>query len=241
VGTDNHSGAFTAALSGLTAGTTYYFETYATNAGGQENGTVSSFITVAISAPVSPKGAIFADVPNSFWAYGDIENLNGLGYVSGYPDGTFEPNNNITRAEFVTIMDNVLKLTPNAMQITTFSDVNASDWYYQSVQAAVYAGIVRGNGDGSFQPNAPISRQEAAAILVQALGNAGAAETLMNAQTGFTDDSSIAAWARGFVSEASKIGLIKGYTDNTFAPQQDATRAEACVMIDNFLTLQGNQ
>jgi hypothetical protein len=194
--------------------------------------------TYTVPAPTPVKGAIFTDVPNSFWAYGDIGNLSGLGYVSGYPDGTFKPNNQITRAEFCAIMDKALNLTNYTQQMPTLTDVSSGDWFYGSVESAVYAGIVKGYGDGTFQPNAPISRQEIACVLVQAMGKAGVAQAMMNAQTIFTDDASIAAWARGFVAEASQAGLIKGYPDGSFAPKTGATRAEACVMISNLLVLQ---
>ncbi len=129
------------------------------------------------------KGVIFTDVPNSFWAYGDIENLSGLGYVSGYPDGTFMPNNQITRAEFCAVMDKVLNLTPYTPQTPTFTDVNPGDWFYQAVETAVYAGIAKGYGDGTFRPNAPISRQEIACVLVQALGKSQLANANAQAVT----------------------------------------------------------
>jgi len=186
---------------------------------------------------VPVKGAIFTDVPASFWAYTDIANLSGLGYVSGYPDGAFMPNNPITRAEFCAVMDKVLNLTTFTQQTPTFSDVNTSDWYYQAVETAVYAGIANGYGDSTFQPNAPISRQQAAAILVNALGKQNEAKADMGVKTNFTDDSSISSWARGYVALAVQDALIKGYSDGSFGPLNTATRAEACAMISNFLTL----
>lgn len=188
-------------------------------------------------APPPVPAQVFSDVPTSYWAADAINGLSSLGYVSGYPDGTFMPDNKITRAEFVSILSRTLKLAASSAA-PGFSDVSSGDWFYGSVESAVYAGIVKGYGDGTFHPNAPISRQEIACVLVQAMGKADVAQTMMDAQTIFTDDTSIAAWARGFIDEANQAGLIKGYPNGSFAPENDATRAEACVMINNLLVLQ---
>jgi hypothetical protein len=237
VGTDNHSGSFAADLSNATEGTTYYYKAFATNTDGTSYGTVEQFTAAAAAPPVPAPALSFTDVPDSYWAHDAIYELSGLGYVSGYPDGTFKPGSQIIRAEFVTIMDKVLKLTSYTPQAPMFSDVNPDDWFYQGVDTAVYAGIAKGYGDGTFGSDRPITREEIACVLVQALGETDEANASMNKQTGFTDDASISSWARGFVVVAVKDGLLKGYPDGSFGPQGDATRAEACVMIANFLNI----
>ena len=105
----------------------------------------------------------------------------------------------------------------------------------QAVETAVYAGIAKGYGDGTFHPNAPISRQEIACVLIQALGKSQLAETNAQAVTKFVDDHSIASWSRGYVYETLQQGIINGYPDNTFKPASETTRAETCAMISNFL------
>jgi hypothetical protein len=242
VGTDTHSGTFTATLSNLTGGTIYYFEAYAKNANGTTDGTVMSFTAVeTVQQPVSPAQEslpAFSDVSSSYWAYAAISNLISLDYITGYPDGSFKPDGAITRAEFVSILTRALKLQAYSPPASEFSDVSTSDWFYGSVESAVYAGIANGEGDSSFSPGKPVTREEMAVILVNALGKQNEAKTSMGAQTGFADDVSISSWARGFVAVATKYGLLKGYPDNSFRPESDATRAEACAMISSFLGLQ---
>jgi hypothetical protein len=199
-----------------------------------------SFTTTAASQPsttLPPTPApLFSDVSASYWGYDAISSLSGKEIVSGYPDGTFKPDGQITRAEFVTLVVKALNLKPNASQTPTFTDVNPSDWFYQTVETAVYSGLVKGYGN-SFNPNQLVTRQEMSIILVNALGQQEEAMTNMNAKTNFTDDASIFAWSRGFVAVAVKDSLIKGYPDGSFSPQGDATRAEACAMVENLLKI----
>src|SRR5208337_151700 len=101
----------------------------------------------------------------------------------------------------------------------------------------VYAGIVKGDGNGAFKPDDPITREAVAVILVNALGKQGEAGASMSIKTGFTDDAQISSWARGDVVVAVKYGLLKGYPDGSFSPLGKATRAEACAMLWNYLGL----
>ncbi len=187
----------------------------------------------AVSTPVS--ASIFTDVPAFHWASDFIKELNGLGYINGYPDGQFKPDNSVSRAELVTIVDKVLKLTNHNPASIDFNDVAKTDWFYQSVENVFHAGIVKGYANKSFGPGNHITREELACILVQALGKQTEAKAAMTGATGFTDDVGISHWSRGFVVVAVKYGLIKGYADdNSFHPQNRATRAEVCAMISNF-------
>jgi uncharacterized repeat protein (TIGR02543 family) len=241
VGTDNHSGAFTDTLGSLTAGTAYYFQAYAKNAMGESLGAVLSFTAGTLQTP--PTQPVFSDVPSSYWAYGAINQLSTAGYVYGYPDGTFGPDSQITRAEFAAIMDKVLNLTTapaeagTRQQTPTFTDVNTGDWFYQAVETSVYAGIFKGYGDGTFHPNAPISRQEIACVLIQAMGESQLADSNAHAVTKFLDDHDIAWWSRGYIFVALQQGIVGGYPDNTYQPRNETTRAEACVMVENFLNI----
>jgi hypothetical protein len=192
--------------------------------------------TLTVNAATENQPATLSDIVGN-WAQGSIEKLVSLGYIAGYPDGTFRPDSQITRAEFCAIMDKALNLTTYAQQTPTFTDVNTTDWFDQVVETAVYAGIAKGYGDGAFHPNAPISRQEIACVLVQALGKSQAAESNAQAVTKFLDDHDVAWWSRGYIFVALQQNIVSGYPDGNFKPQDNATRAEACAMIENFLNV----
>jgi hypothetical protein len=236
VGTDDHEGAFTATLEDLTAGTTYYFKAYAANEKGTSYGAVLSFSTTGSLPPPVP-APVFSDVSPSHWAYDVITQMSTAGYVYGYPDGTFKPDNTITRAEFATIIDRVLKLQTYDPVTPDFYDVSPGDWFYASVENSFKAGIVQGYGDGIFGPGRSITREELAAILVRSFGKQDEVAASISESTAFTDDAGISAWARGYIVVAVKYGLLKGYPDGSFQPQGNATRAEACTMISNFLSI----
>ena len=193
--------------------------------------------SLAVDNDKTPSTPVFSDVPASNWAYDAVSSLSGQGYVNGYPDGTFKPEGAITRAEFVSIMDRILKLPAYNPPASDFKDVSSDSWFYGSVENAVYAGIVKGYDNGLFKPNAPITREELADILVNALGKQDEAGASASARTGFTDDARISSWARGDVVVAVKYGLLKGYPDGSFRPLGNATRAEACAMAWNYLGL----
>jgi hypothetical protein len=182
----------------------------------------------------------FMDVPAAFWASDAIKDLYGRGYISGYPDDSFKPDKQISRAEFVTIITKIFKLSSFKPAQADFEDVASADWFYESVENALHAGIVKGYGK-TFLPNQAISREEMAAILVKALGRNDEAQTNMQEKSSFTDDANISNWARGYVFVAARQGLMKGYSDRNIHPQGQASRAEACSMISNFLKLNNSQ
>jgi hypothetical protein len=117
-----------------------------------------------------------------------------------------------------------------------FTDVTADTWCYDSVNAAVYAGLATGTGDNMFAPNALITREQMAMMVAKALGNKTPTTdgTELNA---FSDRSSVSSWAVSGMEEAVKAGIVSGITADTLAPQADATRAQAAAMIYKLLTI----
>lgn len=188
-----------------------------------------------VLAPAAP-APTFRDLSEQHWAKPAITALIEKGAVGGYPDGTFKPENHITRAEVAAILNKALNLPDYNSSTPDFIDVSPEDWFYEPVMNAVRAGIISGYGQ-NFNPNQEISREELAILLVKALGKGEEARASMDVQTPYTDDSLISGWSRGFVVKALESNLLKGYPDNSFRPQGQATRAEACATIVNLLNI----
>ncbi|QMV41393.1 polysaccharide lyase family 8 super-sandwich domain-containing protein [Cohnella cholangitidis] len=174
----------------------------------------------------------FADIAGH-WAKSAILSAAGMKLVSGYPDGTFKPNAAITRAEFTVMLAKALKLE-GAGSATAFTDEAAiGGWAKQEIANAVEASIVSGYADGSFRPNARITRAEMAAMIARALKLSAEAE----ATTGFADDQDIPKWAKGAIEAVRKLGIVNGRGDNKFVPNGTAARAEAVTLLVRILEL----
>ena len=159
--------------------------------------------------------------------------LNGddhYAYIVGYPDSTVRPQNGITRAEVATIFFRLLTdetRNANSTKSNSYSDVAAGAWYNHAVSTLSAMGIVKGDSHGKFNPNAPITRAEFAAI---------AARFDDKANTTAVDFSDIAShWAKNEISAAANNGWINGYTDGTFRPNNKITRAEAMTLVNRVL------
>lgn len=172
------------------------------------------------------------------WAEKTIDLLASSSYIQGMGDGSYAPENNVTRAEFVTMAMNLLRLDGSGYK-GTFKDVQASDWFAKDLQTACDIGLIDPlmTFGGSFKPNQPITREEAASILDKIASMR--AEKPETETTTFADDASITAWAKDAVYSAAAYGLIKGYPDGTFGPLKSITRAEAASMIFRVVELNG--
>ncbi|MFD0677430.1 MULTISPECIES: alginate lyase family protein [unclassified Paenibacillus] len=182
----------------------------------------------------------FADL-NGHWAKADVELLASKLLVKGLTDTAFEPGNSITRAEFASLLVRALGL--NADPSSKFSDVNSKDWYASAIVEAAQSGIVTGFEDGTFRPNAPITREQMALMITRAMTIAGKTNDTSGKTkqllAKFTDQGIISAWAQEAAAQAVDAVLINGQTDTTFVPQANATRAEAAVMLKRFLQFEG--
>jgi len=163
------------------------------------------------------------------WAEDVIQKWLDMGYVTGYPDGTFRPEDYITRAEFVTLVNKAFGFEETAQ--ITFTDVKEESWYYAEVQKAYREGEIIGVSKTLFAPENNITREQAAIIMVRLLDMEGSSR----GAGVFSDSGQISSWAREYVGAAADHKLLKGYEDNTFRPQNNIKRAEAVALLDRIL------
>ncbi|GGG84197.1 S-layer homology domain-containing protein [Paenibacillus radicis (ex Gao et al. 2016)] len=163
------------------------------------------------------------------WGENEINLLSSMFVVQGKDKGKFDPEGSITRAEFAVLLSRVLGLT-NSTGKESFPDAE-NGWYADSINAAAAASIINGYNDGTFRPNATVSREEMAIMMVRALRYAGIEPEGNGTVGGFKDRQSISDWAVEAVGQASQLGLVKGDSAGSFRPADHATRAEAVTML----------
>ncbi len=153
-------------------------------------------------------------------------------YLIGYSDGTVRPNGKITRAEVATIFFRLLDDDTRAKYWSSkndFSDVSADKWYNNAVSTLSNMGVIGGYADGTFRPDAPISRAEFAKIAVSFTQNNG------SAVYNYFTDVKTTDWFAPYATAAKDAGLIEGYSDGSFKPESKITRAEACAIVNRTL------
>ncbi|NJO79199.1 MAG: S-layer homology domain-containing protein [Cyanobacteria bacterium RM1_2_2] len=188
--------------------------------------------------PVSPQAAVgFPDVPADYWAFPFITELSRRGVISGFDDGTFQPEQPLTRAQYAALIEQVL-VNENQNPID-FTDIPANFWGAPAVDEAVKAGFLKGYPDASFQPNQPISKMQVLLSLANGFRlprstNPDAALQL------FQDRGQIPDWAQPAVAAAAESSVVVNYPNrNQLAPNQSTTRAEVAAMLYQALTATG--
>ena len=147
----------------------------------------------------------------------------------------------VSRAEFIYEFDRTADIQPVYPPTPDFTDVPSSSPYYGYIEAAYKDGIISGVTQGKFEPNASLTREEIAKIEVLALGDGAAAQNLANQATTFKDNGAIPAWARGYINEAVKLGLVSGYTDGYFRANQAITAADTPHFLQKFAASEVSQ
>lgn len=180
----------------------------------------------------------FQDLDSVEWARTAINGLAMRGMISGRDQYTFDPNANITRAEYCQILMGAINAL-NAKGESTFSDVPSTAWYYNAVSVASQLGIVSGYGDGNFGPNDLITRQDMALMTYKTAKIMNKSLEPVNAEITFEDSHEISDYAFEAVMTLQKAGIINGMTDTTFEPHSNATRAQSAkVIFDTFVDAQ---
>ena len=211
-----------------------------------EGGGVYSFtmpigrVTVTAAFSKAVNTLPFTDVHPSDWFYDPVCYVYSQGLMTGTSATTFEPNTHLSRAMLVAVLHR-LEGSPQA-SAGDFTDVADGDWYAQAVNWAASVGVVNGFDDGTFQPNAAITREQMAAILRNYAAYKGFDVTASGSLSIFTDAASVSDWAKESVEWAVGSGLLGGYEDNTLRPQGTTTRAEVASVLQRALgNVAGNQ
>ena len=181
---------------------------------------------VVITPPIEPEPTSLSDIAGH-WAESGIWQAVRIGFVTGYPEGTFKPGQAVTRAEFVVMLVQALQLKGEGEPLSFSDRHQIGAWAQSSIALAVEAGIVRGYEDGTFRPGAAVTRAEMAVMLANALQ--WSAEVPITAS--FVDEQTIPVWAQSAVSALRHNGVVQGDETGRFQPAAPTTRAEAVTVL----------
>ena len=170
---------------------------------------------------------VFSDI-RGHWAKSQILDFINKGYIGGYPDGTFKPDNSITRAEFVVIFNNYFNLTRSSGK--EFNDTK-EHWAKQAIDVAITNGVCNGKSETEFKPNDYITREEAAVMIAN---YKKLYDTNLDKLDKYNDGNKVSSWAKSSVESVIEKGYMGGYEDNTFKPKNKITRAEALVTLSRI-------
>jgi hypothetical protein len=181
----------------------------------------------------------FTDVANSHWAIENIQTMANKLVLKGIGNGKFAPEDRVTRAQFVAITVRALGILPKTYS-DYFKDVKSSDWYAKEVQAALQANLISGAKGIAFRPNDPITREEMAIVMVNAMKytNFSFDAFAFNESTTlakFKDQSQISNFARSAVTNAVGVEILNGIESTRFAPKEFTTRAQASTVVYRIL------
>lgn len=191
------------------------------------NASGQAFAASAIPAKVP---AAFSDLAGH-WAEKTVREWAGQGLIEGFQDGTFRPNQALSRIEYVTLVNRLFAFKGAGTK--QFTDVAPTAWYALQVQAAAEAGYIEGYGNGTFRPEQKLSRVEAAVVLSRLVPVIGKDGTSLLSE--FKDEASIPGYGRDALEAIVEAGYISGLADGTLRPVQPMTRAEAVMMLDRVL------
>ncbi|MGI2293339.1 S-layer homology domain-containing protein [Paenibacillus sp. GXUN7292] len=196
-----------------------------------EIGSFGKFAVFAMDrTPGQPEQVILTDI-KGHWGQVWIEKATQLGIVQGYSNHTFQPDKAVSRQELISMLVRALDPSDETAALDFADQKQIGAWAADAVKSAVQAGWINGYSDGSFRPQANMTRAEMTAVIVRAMNlpvkNGG--------NTGFADDELIPVWAKGYAATAAESGLIEGRGGNRFVADGIVTRAEAAVIIVRLL------
>ncbi|MDF2650659.1 MAG: hypothetical protein K0Q73_6464, partial [Paenibacillus sp.] len=180
-------------------------------------------------------GVNFTDTA-AHWGRTNIEALASRSVIQGTGANRFEPEKQVTRAEFASMLVRAVGSVKTAKSGTTFPDVSEADWFHDAVLRAADMGIIHGYEDGTFRPKETITRQQMAVMIARSMSSTGLTpdgntEDASKQLNGFNDKAEVQPWASAEMAQALKFGFIQGKGDRLLAPSDTATRAEAATML----------
>ena len=192
------------------------------------------FVAATVDAP--PGATAFVDVAPNYWAKSYIEALASKGVIAGFPDGSFKPNEPVTRAQFAAIINKAF--APQAQkQATNFSDVSSTFWAYNAIQTATKSPFLAGYPNNTFRPQLEIPRVQ---VLVALANGLGLTTNNQNVLSVYADAAQIPNWASSPVAAATSKQLVVNYpTATQLNPSRQATRAEVAAFVYQALVNAG--
>ncbi|WP_432408118.1 S-layer homology domain-containing protein [Wukongibacter sp. M2B1] len=179
----------------------------------------------------------FTDLNDHEWAKEAVKVMVEKEIVNGRSDTKFDPNAEITRAEFATLIVRVLEYEMNDEVAIPFEDVDANSWYYKYISTAYQNGLINGKTEKEFDPEGSITRQEMTKIIAKVFKNESFVTKEDTELDSFKDKEDIAVWAKSESALVVNEGIITGMEDGRFAPKEKANRAQAVVMLHRLYNL----
>ncbi len=180
----------------------------------------------------------FTDVPPQFWAYNSITKMTKEGFMSGYKNGTFKPNDPLSREEAASLFSKMIGEPPSIMLASSFTDITSDRWSSLAIESVARANIISGYGDKTYRPEQYMSRQEFAVVADKYLHYQGYRTEDPTALDNihFSDQKFIAPWAQSSVRELALFGFINYSTTGLFNPEKYVTRSEAAAITYRMLS-----
>ena len=193
-------------------------------------------VTPDAEKPVNEADVIFSDIDGVPWAETAIVTLYEDGIINGKDDGTYAPNDNITREEFVKLL--ILAMNERISEDSAeFEDVIAGEWYESYISTVVKIGVVNGMSETEFGIGQNITRQDMAVMISRAIAHKESVLDVRFDNIDFADKEEFAPYAQESIEKLAAFGLMRGVGENRFAPANFATRAEAAVVIYQFMKM----
>jgi len=193
--------------------------------------------TPVVPEYLAPIRCPFIDVASNSWYCGYVTIVWQNSLFQGTDYRIFSPHINMTRAMFVQVLANMGGVNLSAYRMPRFNDVDTEAWYAPAIKWAARHEIIIGVGENNFAPNAPVTREQMAVMLMSFMQTKDMALPVVSEAVGFIDQSAVSSWAEEAVSFMQQTGIIIGRPGGIFDPQSTATRAEVAAIFARFLLL----